>query len=503
MADEAKVAAAAHGELLRRLEFIIEVGLSYLALDRAAQTLSGGEMQRLRLSAQLGSGLTGALYVLDEPTIGLHPRDTHRLIKNLRRMTEAGSTVLVVEHDTEVIRSADHILDVGPVGGRGGGHILAAGQVEDVLQNAHSPTAIALREEAQRASRPKRGPAKEWLELQDVSAHNLKNVTLRLPKGRLVVVAGVSGSGKSTLVQKVLYPAVREALELSTLPPLPFRKLKGLDGIKRATAVDQAPIGRTPRSVPATFLSLFDELRKLYAMQPDAKARGYAAGRFSFNSASGGRCETCEGQGVITSEMAFLPDVSVPCEACSGLRFEPSTLDVTMNGLNIGDVLRLSAEEAVRVFQHHPKIRRPLQTLVDLGVGYLQLGQASNTLSGGEAQRLKLAAELTAGSHHEPTLYVLDEPTTGLHVADVARLIQVFERLVDRGDTLVVVEHHLDVIAAADHVVELGPEAGVDGGNIVFAGDPTELSRAKTATGHMLAMHLKRTASDAEARRRA
>lgn len=484
--DIAKIAGAAHGELLRRLEFIDQVGLGYLALDRAAGTLSGGEMQRLRLSAQLGSGLTGALYVLDEPTIGLHPRDTQRLIANLRAMTTTGSTVLVVEHDAEVIRAADYILDIGPTGGRGGGHILAAGALADVMKNPHSPTAQALLAEGAANERTPRPASNTSLVLSGAKAHNLQNLTLQIPHGRLVVVSGVSGSGKSTLVRQVLYPAVREALKLVTPPPLAYDKLTGLGAIKRAMAVDQSPIGRTPRSIPATFLGIWDDIRKLFALQTEAKTRGFAAGRFSFNSASGGRCTACDGQGAIVSEMAFLPDVITACEACAGMRFEPATLDIKLNGLNVGEILHLSAEEAVQVFQNHPRIRRPLQTLVDLGVGYLQLGQGSNTLSGGEAQRLKLAAELTAGAAHEPTLYVLDEPTTGLHLNDVRRLVNVLDRLVERGDTLVVIEHHLDVIMSADWVIELGPEAGEAGGQIVFEGLPSQLRKAKTATAKAL-----------------
>jgi excinuclease ABC subunit A len=506
-----KIAEAPLAELIRRLAFVERVGLGYLALDRSAATLSGGEMQRLRLSAQLGSGLTGALYVLDEPTIGLHPRDTGALLDNLRALVATGSTVLVVEHDAETIRAAQHLLDLGPSGGRGGGHIVAQGSARDVLSDPRSPTAMALATTA-RVSRPLRPLADQWLALSGARANNLRDVTFRVPVGRMCVVAGVSGSGKSTLVRHVFYPALRRALGLVADVPGAHSQLKGAKAVKRALAVDQSPIGRTPRSVPATFLGVWDEIRRLFASLPEAKVRGFTPARFSFNTPHGGRCPACEGQGAIVSEMAFLPDVVSPCETCGGARFEPSTLDIRYrpsahqlafagasgvnglsvasflrDGITIGDALRLSAEDASQIFAAHPKIARPLATLHDLGVGYLQIGQGSNTLSGGEAQRLKLAAELTAGSAHEPTVYVLDEPTTGLHVSDVKRLLQVLERLVARGDTLVIIEHHPDVISSADWVVELGPEAGEAGGQIVFEGEPKKLLKAKTATGIYLA----------------
>jgi excinuclease ABC subunit A len=482
----AQIAKVPHAELLARLGFLAEVGLGYLALDRAASTLSGGEMQRLRLSAQLGSGLTGALYVLDEPTIGLHPRDTKSLLATLRKLVAMGSTVLVVEHDAETIAAADHVLDLGPAGGRGGGHVMAEGPAVQVLSSDASPTARALRERGP-VPRPKRPMADRWIELAGARAHNLKDVTFRVPIGRMCVVAGVSGSGKSTLVRHVFFPALRRALGLVAPTPGEFRALKGTKAVKRALAVDQSPIGRTPRSVPATFLGVWDDIRKLYAQLPESRARGYGPTRFSFNSTTGGRCSACDGQGSIVSEMAFLPDVVSPCETCGGARFEPSTLDPRYAGLSIGDALRLSAEDAAHVFGTFSRIARPLGTLNDLGVGYVALGQGSNTLSGGEAQRLKLAAELTAGSAHEPTVYVLDEPTTGLHLSDVRRLIAVLERLVERGDTLVIVEHHPDVIASADWIVELGPEAGRAGGQIVFEGVPSKIRRAKTPTGRWFA----------------
>jgi excinuclease ABC subunit A len=484
--NDAEIAEAPHAELVRRLAFVEQVGLGYLALDRPAATLSGGEMQRLRLSAQLGSGLTGALYVLDEPTIGLHPRDTRRLLGNLRSLADMGSTVLVVEHDAETIRAADHVVDLGPGGGRHGGHVVAEGPAAQVLADPRSPTARALQESA-RVERPRRPMADAWIEIAGARANNLRDVTFRVPVGRMCVVAGVSGSGKSTLVRQVFYPALRRALKLVAPEPGAHAAIKGHKAVCRALAVDQSPIGRTPRSVPATFLGVWDDVRKLFAGRPEAKTRGYTSARFSFNTGSGGRCPACEGQGTIVAEMAFLPDVVAPCEACGGSRFEPATLEVRYAGVSIGDVLHLPAQDAAQLFANHRRIARPLATLADLGVGYVQIGQGSNTLSGGEAQRLKLAAELTAGSAHEPTVYVLDEPTTGLHLTDVRRLLGVLERLVARGDTLVVIEHHPDVIACADWVVELGPEAGEAGGRIVFEGEPRKLTRAKTATGRYLA----------------
>lgn len=482
--DRALIGEVPRTELLRRLEFLERVGLGYLSLDRAASTLSGGEMQRLRLSAQLGAGLTGALYVLDEPTIGLHPRDTQRLVDNLRALVDTGSTVLVVEHDELMIRAADHVIDLGPAGGRGGGRIVAQGTPAQVIASG-SLTAQVLAEDARITPRD-RPPAKEWLELEGATTHNLQDVDLRLPIGRMSVVCGVSGSGKSTLVRQVLYPAVRHALGLVAPQPGPHRKLRGVKPLQRALSVDQSPIGRTPRSVPATFLGVWDDIRRLFAATPEAQVRGFGATRFSFNSTAGGRCTACAGQGFVSHEMSFLPDVVTACDACSGARFEPSTLEVRWKGLSIADVLRLSADEAVEVFAQHPKIRAPLACLSDLGVGYLQLGQGSHTLSGGEAQRMKLALELTAGGHHAPTLYVLDEPTTGLHLADVTRLVAFLDRLVERGDTLVVIEHHPTVIASADHVVELGPEGGDAGGRIVAEGAPAQVARTKTHTAKVL-----------------
>lgn len=471
-------------ELTRRLEFLGEVGLDYLSLDRDAKTLSGGELQRLRLAAQLGSGLTGALYVLDEPTIGLHPRDTGRLLGNLRKLVETGSSVLLVEHDEETILAADYLIDLGPGGGKAGGQVQACGTPQQVLKQKNSPTAQALR--APVHSRVPRPVTDEFLVLEGATHHNLRNQTARFPLGRWTVVAGVSGSGKSTLVRSVLLPALQQQLNREGPAPGSYKKLTGYESIRRALAVDQSPIGRTPRSVPATFLGIFDEIRQIFAKTPDAQVRGMNAARFSFNTPQGGRCTTCDGQGVLFHEMSYLPDVTTLCSACDGLRFEPRTLEVHYLGRNIGEVLQLSVEEASQVFAAHPRITAPLQILCELGAGYLTLGQGSPTLSGGEAQRLKLAAELTAGARHEPTVYVLDEPTTGLHLADVGKLITVLERLIERGDTLIVIEHHPDVIRAADWIVELGPEGGPEGGRVVAEGTVAQIRRLKTATAQIL-----------------
>lgn len=484
--DAARVAEPILAELLRRVRFLDQVGLGYLSLDRSAATLSGGEMQRLRLAAQLGAGLTGALYVLDEPTIGLHPRDTGRLIGNLRSLVELGSTVVVVEHDAETIRAADFLVDLGPGGGSRGGHIVASGTPRDVFAHAESPTGRALSSPPtlrQPLAIPSSHPT---LSLSGASANNLQEVTLKVPLSRFTVVAGVSGSGKSTLVRQVLLPALKQKLGLVTPPPGAFTGLSGTGPLKRAVAVDQSPIGRTPRSVPATFLGIWDQIRRIYASTPDAKVRGFEPARFSFNTGRGGQCPTCEGQGAITHEMSFLPDVVSACPTCDGLRFEPRTLEVLYMGRSIGDVLKLTAEEAVRVFENHPSVAAPLRTLCDLGAGYITLGQGSHTLSGGEAQRLKLAAELTQTPMQGATLYVLDEPTTGLHMADVAKLMQVLSRLVERGDTLVVIEHHPEVMAGADHLVELGPEGGARGGRVIASCAPRAAARLKTPTGLVL-----------------
>ncbi len=470
-----EVAAPLLKEAVRRLAFLESVGLGYLGLDRSADTLSGGELQRVRLAAQLGVGLTGALYVLDEPTIGLHPRDTGRLVAALRRLVEQGNTVVVVEHDAELFAAADHVIDVGPGGGREGGEIVAQGPPDRILRNAASVSGTALA----RPPRPPRatlpvGPRHPRLRLLGAAEHNLRELDVAFPLERLVVVTGVSGSGKSTLVRRLLLPAVREALGLvNEEAPGRHDRIEGWEPLRRAVEVDQSPIGRTPRSVPATYVKIWDAVRRMLAASPEARARGWDATRFSFNTGEG-RCPACEGQGARVEQMSFLPPVLVPCEVCEGRRFEPETLRVRLQGSNAAEILEMDVREAARRFAALPKVGASLRLLDELGLGYLRLGQPSNTLSGGEAQRLKLVRELSA-TEKGPTLYVLDEPTTGLHRDDVERLLAVLRRFVDRGDTVVVIEHQTDVIRAADWVIDLGPEGGEQGGELVFEGPPERL----------------------------
>ena len=487
---DATIAKTPLQEALRRLSFLEEVGLGYLGLGRAANTLSGGEMQRVRLAAQLGSGLTGVLYVLDEPTIGLHPRDTGQLLGALRGLVDRGNSVLVVEHDADTIRAADHVIDVGPGGGKHGGRVLSQGSLSKMKG---SVTAAAL-------ARPPHVPTKRrstrdvsWLELSGVNHHNLQNVDVRFPLERFVAVTGVSGSGKSSLVREVLLRATREAVGMvNDQPAGEFQKIKGFRSLKRAIEIDQSPIGRTPRSVPATYIGIWNTVRQLLAGTPEARARGYTASRFSFNVEEG-RCPECKGQGSIHVEMAFLPDVNVPCETCNGMRFTPETLSVRWQGLNAGELLELEVSEAVEVFSPVNKIRQPLELLDELGLGYLHLGQASNTLSGGEAQRIKLVSELAAGLNTGPSLYVMDEPTTGLHRDDVDRLLGVLDRLVERGDTVAVIEHHPDVMLASDWIIDLGPEGGIHGGRVVAQGTPEAIAKRKRShTGEVLRRELAR-----------
>jgi len=472
-------------EIDKRLGFLSRIGLGYLNLDRATWSLSGGEMQRVRLAGQLGSGLTGLLYVLDEPTIGLHARDTAKMLSTLRDLAAQGCTVLVVEHDAQTIRAADHLIDMGPGGGPHGGRVLAQGRAAEVLNDPESITGRMLAQamKAPKARRPVKSTSR--LFLQGAAEHNLRNLNLSIPLGRLVAVTGVSGSGKSTLVREVLLRAVRKALGLQTETPGAYRSIKGVEALRRAVEVDQTPIGKTPRSVPATYVGVWDEIRKLFAATPHARMQGYTASRFSFNVA-GGRCESCDGQGAIVTEMSFLPQVLARCDVCNGLRFNQETLEVRLHGLNAGELLKQSIDRVENVFSAIPKVRRPLRLLSDLGLGYLALGQPSNTLSGGEAQRLKLVAELTE-ANGGPTLYVMDEPTTGLHREDVMRLMVVLNQLVERGDTVVVIEHHPDVIIAADWVIDLGPEGGARGGRIVAQGTPEKImASAKSYTGAVL-----------------
>ncbi len=492
---ETKIAKVPLTEAERRLQFLDEVGLGYLGLDRPAKTLSGGEMQRVRLAAQLGSGLTGVLYVLDEPTIGLHPRDTGQLLSALHGLVDRGNSVLVVEHDAETIRAADHVIDVGPGGGRHGGRVVAQGRLAELKD---SPTAVSLSlpPPIPKERRPVNGSsvasAVDWLEVRGARQHNLNDVHLKVPLGRFVTVTGVSGSGKSSLIREVLLRGTREALDLvNENPPGEFDAIKGTGPINRAIEIDQSPIGRTPRSVPATYIGIWNTIRKLLAGTPGARARGYGPSRFSFNVEEG-RCPGCAGQGLIHVEMAFLPDVSVSCDACRGLRFTPETLQVQWHGRSAGELLDLDVSDAIEVFAAVKTVREPLQLLQDLGLGYLKLGQPSNTLSGGEAQRLKLVSELSTGLNVGPTLYVMDEPTTGLHREDVSRLLGVMHRLVDRGDTVVVIEHHPDVMLVADWVIDLGPEGGAQGGRIVATGKPEAIAKRKGShTGRVIARELK------------
>jgi excinuclease ABC subunit A len=478
-------------ELSTRVGFLNDVGLSYLSLSRSARTLSGGEAQRIRLATQIGSQLVNVLYILDEPSIGLHPRDNDRLIRSLERLRDLGNSVVVVEHDEELMRHADHIVDMGPRAGIHGGRVVAEGTYAELIAS-DSLTAQYLRGDLlvsePRAPRPGNG---KWLHLYGATGRNLNGVHLELPLGKLVVVTGVSGSGKSTLINKTLHPAIAGPLQGLLDKPEPFEKLEGLEHLDKIIAVDQSPIGRNPRSNPSTYTGVFNEIRKLFSELPEAKIRGYAPGRFSFN-VKGGRCETCEGGGMRVIEMNFLPDVHVPCETCQGRRFNRETLEVRYKGHSISDVLNMSIEDAMKFFEAVPRINRVLQTLNSIGLGYITLGQSATTLSGGEAQRIKLATELSKRSTGQ-TLYLLDEPTTGLHFDDVKVLMDGLHRLADQGNTVLVIEHNLDVIHQADHIVDLGPDGGAGGGHIVASGTPSEVAASpESITGRYLAEYINR-----------
>ena len=475
-------------EIVKRLQFLLDVGLDYLTLDRAASTLSGGEMQRIRLATQIGSGLTGVLYVLDEPTIGLHPRDNERLIATLKGLRDRGNTVVIVEHDEEMMRAADWIIDLGPGAGREGGRLMYQGDFEGLLK-AKSLTADYLtgaRVVSSRAASPARTSRwSSYLTLSGASEHNLRNVTARIPVGSFTVVTGVSGSGKSTLIDETLKPVLMNHFYGSKEKPGKHRKVTGMEHFDKVIEIDQSPIGRTPRSNPATYVGFYSEIRELFAMTEAAKARGYTAGRFSFN-VKGGRCEVCGGDGVQKLEMSFLPDVYVTCEQCGGRRFNAETLEVTYGGKNIAEVLEMTVAEACEFFAKVPSLARKLKTLADVGLGYIALGQSSTTLSGGEAQRIKLATELSRRSTGK-TLYLLDEPTTGLHFDDVAKLMKILLKLRDQGNTVVVIEHNLDVIRSADWIIDLGPGGGDKGGKLVCEG-PVSAVRAceNSVTGKFL-----------------
>ncbi|MEX0765788.1 MAG: excinuclease ABC subunit UvrA [bacterium] len=473
-------------EIKARLAFLVNVGLDYLTLDRTATTLSGGEAQRIRLATQIGSGLMGVLYVLDEPSVGLHQRDNKRLIETLMHLRDLGNTILVVEHDEETIRSADWVVDIGPGAGADGGRIVVTGTPEDIARHAGSITGLYL-SGRRRIPIParRRAPNDEHVTVRGATEHNLKNIDVRFPLSMFVAVTGVSGSGKSTLVDEILYRALVSKLHGARVRPGAHTRVEGLEHVDKVINIDQSPIGRTPRSNPATYTKTFDLVRDLFAQTPDARMRGYTPGRFSFN-VRGGRCEACEGDGIVRIEMHFLPDVYVPCEVCKGKRYNRETLDVHYKGKNISDVLEMTVTEAVQFFENVPRIRRKLQTLDDVGLGYVKLGQPATTLSGGEAQRVKLSAELSRRDTGQ-TVYILDEPTVGLHFADVERLLSVLHRLVDAGNTVIVIEHNLDVIKTADWIIDLGPEGGELGGQVIAEGTPEDVVRTpQSHTGRFL-----------------
>jgi excinuclease ABC subunit A len=485
---DADIAGPILKEVSERLRFLVDVGLDYLTLNRSAESLSGGEAQRIRLATQIGSRLVGVLYILDEPSIGLHQRDNGRLLATLQRLRDLGNTVIVVEHDEETIREADHIIDLGPGAGRHGGNVVAEGSVADIARSRESLTGQYLsgeREISVPAVRRKRDPARA-VRVENARAHNLKGVNFELPLGLFVAVTGVSGSGKSTLVEDILQRSLSRHFHRARVIPGAHDRITGLEHLDKVIDIDQAPIGRTPRSNPATYTGLFTPIRELFAEMPEAKIRGYGPGRFSFN-VKGGRCEACQGDGLVKIEMHFLPDVYVPCDVCKGRRYNRETLEVRFRGHSIADVLELTVADALELFENQPRISQRLRTLLDVGLGYVHLGQSATTLSGGEAQRVKLATELSRRDTGR-TLYILDEPTTGLHFEDVRLLLDVLHRLVDRGNSVLVIEHNLDVIKTADWIVDLGPEGGTRGGTIVAAGTPEEVAAVEGShTGRYLA----------------
>ncbi|RZI50645.1 excinuclease ABC subunit UvrA [Aeribacillus pallidus] len=483
---EMKIANLILREIKERLNFLIEVGLDYLTLSRSAGTLSGGEAQRIRLATQIGSRLTGVLYILDEPSIGLHQRDNDRLIRALQNMRDIGNTLIVVEHDEDTMLAADYLIDIGPGAGVHGGQVVAAGTPKEVMNDDRSLTGQYL---SGKKFIPlpveRRKPDGRYIEIKGASENNLKNVNVNFPLGVFLAVTGVSGSGKSTLVNEILQKGLAQKLNNSKTKPGAYKEMKGIEHLDKVISIDQSPIGRTPRSNPATYTGVFDDIRDVFAATNEAKVRGYKKGRFSFN-VKGGRCEACRGDGIIKIEMHFLPDVYVPCEVCHGKRYNRETLEVTYKGKNIADILEMTVEDALQFFENIPKIKRKLQTIYDVGLGYMKLGQPATTMSGGEAQRIKLASELHRRSTGR-SLYILDEPTTGLHVDDIARLLKVLHRLVENGDTVLVIEHNLDVIKSADYIIDLGPEGGDGGGTIIATGTPEEVAEAKQSyTGKYL-----------------
>ena len=477
-------------ELNKRLQFLIDVGLEYLTLSRSAGSLSGGEAQRIRLATQIGSGLTGVLYILDEPSIGLHQRDNEKLLATLRKLRDLGNTVLVVEHDEDTMYAADQIIDIGPGAGVHGGKVIAQGTAEEIKLVPESITGQYLSGKKQILVPKKRRKSNgRAIEVKGATEHNLKNINVKFPLGQFICVTGVSGSGKSTLVNEILYKTVAKEIYGSNEKPGKCKEIKGLENVDKIINIDQSPIGRTPRSNPATYTGVFDVIRDIFAATQEAKMRGYDKGRFSFNVA-GGRCEACSGDGVLKIEMHFLPDIYVPCEVCKGKRYNRETLEVKYKGKTISDVLDMTVEEALKFFENIPKIKSKIQTLYDVGLGYIKLGQPSTTLSGGEAQRVKLATELSKKATGK-TLYILDEPTTGLHIADVHKLIDILQRLVDTGNSIIVIEHNLDLIKTADYIIDLGPEGGEKGGQIIAVGTPEQITRNdQSYTGKFLKKYL-------------
>ena len=473
--NEATIARPIIKEIKDRLTFLNNVGLNYLTLSRSAGTLSGGESQRIRLATQIGSNLSGVLYILDEPSIGLHQRDNDRLIASLKKMRDLGNTLIVVEHDEDTMREADYLIDVGPGAGVFGGEIVAAGTPKQVARNSKSITGQYLSGKRKiPVPTERRSGNGRSIEITGASENNLQDITVRFPLGKFIAVTGVSGSGKSTLINGILKKAIAQKLNRNSEKPGKYKTIQGIEHIDRLIDIDQSPIGRTPRSNPATYTGVFDDIRDLFAQTNEAKIRGYKKGRFSFN-VKGGRCEACSGDGIIKIEMHFLPDVFVPCEVCHGRRYNSETLEVHYKEKNIAEVLDMTVNKAVEFFKHIPKIERKLKTIQDVGLGYVTLGQPATTLSGGEAQRMKLASELHKRSTGK-SFYILDEPTTGLHTEDISRLIKVLERFVDDGNTVLVIEHNLDVIKTADHIIDLGPEGGVGGGTIIATGTPEEVA---------------------------
>lgn len=476
-------------EIRNRVSFLIDVGLDYLALSRATGTLSGGEAQRIRLATQIGSGLVGVAYILDEPSIGLHQRDNDKLLGTLKHLRDLGNTVLVVEHDEDTMRAADWIVDIGPGAGEHGGEVIAEGTAEDLMRNENSITGQYLAGKLRIPVPDTRREPRGWLTVRGAREHNLKNIDVRFPLGIMTCVTGVSGSGKSSLVNEILYKYLAKKLNRAHEIPGKFRAIEGTEALDKVIAIDQSPIGRTPRSNPATYTGVFDMIRDLFAATPDAKARGYKKGRFSFN-VKGGRCEACSGDGIVKIEMHFLPDVYVPCEVCHGKRYNRETLEVRYKGKSIYDVLNMTVEEALKFFENVPSIARKIQTLYDVGLSYIRLGQPSTELSGGEAQRIKLAAELSKRGTGK-TIYILDEPTTGLHFADVHKLVEILRRLSESGNTVIVIEHNLDVIKTADYIIDMGPEGGEGGGTVVVQGTPEQVAETERSwTGKYLKPYL-------------